>query len=54
MRHILCMCVCPSGVESSSANASMSVDFDAVFGTKAANNDAKPAAGKINKTHQTQ
>ncbi|XP_042566431.1 phosphatidylinositol-binding clathrin assembly protein isoform X5 [Clupea harengus] len=33
------------GVESSSANASMSVDFDAVFGTKAANNDAKPAAG---------
>ncbi|XP_062371671.1 phosphatidylinositol-binding clathrin assembly protein isoform X4 [Sardina pilchardus] len=35
------------GVESSSVpqNASMSVDFDAVFGTKAANNDAKPAAG---------
>ncbi|XP_076144756.1 phosphatidylinositol-binding clathrin assembly protein isoform X4 [Alosa pseudoharengus] len=35
------------GVEGSSVpqNAPMSVDFDAVFGTKAANNDAKPAAG---------
>jgi len=25
----------------------MNVDFDAVFGTKASNNDVKPSAGKI-------
>lgn len=51
------MCVCvrvilSSGLESGAPQqaahiAAMNVDFDAVFGTQGANNDVKPAAGKI-------
>lgn len=41
-----------SGLESGSPQqaaqiSTMNVDFDAVFGSQGANNDVKPAAGKI-------